>query len=528
MLTNLFKKRLTKENIITKDFLRILTNCNTEIDKDFNLIVNHRGKITMIFLGNPFEIENFFNNETLRSNPTQKRLIFISSKKNIFEKKDKVALINSKLNNFLLIQNSVNINFEICYKNSGDKKNLWASELYNDINDLNKSAYWTNLKFSKKNNLKLVENKSIKEKVYLVGVSDNSQNDLDYSMDELNELCSSLDKIVVGSKTQVRKKYDTTTLIGKGVLNEILLEAKFYNADKIIFNKELLPHQAKKISNTTTINICDRTSLILEIFEKNAKSKEAHIQIELARLKYELPRLIGTVKNYSQIAGGIRSKGPGEKKLEQKRRYLRKRIKDLEREINNLSKRRSLTRSQRERNQMISATLIGYTCAGKSTLFNKLTRSNVTESTKAFSTLNPTTRKTYISAETQILLSDTVGFISDLPKDLVSSFRATLEEIGQSDILIHVVDLSDINFEEKILSVEKTLKDTGLEFNKIITVYNKIDLVTDQNKIIYKNSSPQQCVSSSTGEGIDQFKIFLDNNIKELKRNLQIKISANF
>ena len=305
-------------------------------------------------------------------------------------------------------------------------------------------------------------------------------------------------------------------MIGKGILKDILLEAKFYNANKIIFNKELLPHQSKKISSMTNIKISDRTELILEIFEKNAKSKEAHTQIELAKLKYELPRLIGFGKGFSQITGGIRSKGPGEKKLEQRRRYLRKRINELEKQIDNLSRRRGLNRTQRLRNQLITATLVGYTCAGKSTLFNKLTKSNVAESTKAFSTLNPTTRKTYLSEDTQILLSDTVGFITDLPKDLISSFRATLEEIGQSDILIHVVDVNDNNYEEKISSVENTLDIAGLQYSKKIIVFNKIDLIQIDKKEILKKMFPKQCISSYTSEGLSDLKKYIDQEIKEI------------
>ena len=283
----------------------------------------------------------------------------------------------------------------------------------------------------------------VNEKIYLVGISITNKKDLNNSMAELRELSKSLGKEVVGSDFQIRKTYDSKTLIGKGFLADVLLEAEYLGASKIIFNKELLPFQSKEISKQTYMKISDRTELILEIFKKNAQSKEAHIQIELARLKYELPRIAGTGKNFSQISGGISSKGPGEKKIEQRRRYLRKRINELEKQIDNLSRRRELNRTQRLRNQLITATLVGYTCAGKSTLFNKLTKSNVVESTKAFSTLNPTTRKTYLSEDTQILLSDTVGFITDLPKDLISSFRATLEEIGQSDVLIHVVDAND-------------------------------------------------------------------------------------
>ena len=160
--------------------------------------------------------------------------------------------------------------------------------------------------------------------------------------------------------------------------------------------------------------------------------------------------------------------------------------------------------------------MVGYTCAGKSTLFNKLTKSNVVESTKAFSTLNPTTRKTYLSEDTQILLSDTVGFITDLPKDLISSFRATLEEIGQSDVLIHVVDVNDNNYEEKISSVENTLDIAGLQYSKKIIVFNKIDLIQIDKKEILKKMFPKQCISSYTSEGLSDLKKYIDQEIKEI------------
>ena len=491
-------------------------NCNNLIDKDFNLIINHRGKVSMIFIGSPWMIEDYFSNESIKSSPSQKRLIFITKKQNGFEKRDKVSLINSKLNNFLLISNSLNSNYEVVYKAKSQIKKLWRSEKYDDINKLNSCPFWQNFNNIKREKIKLVENKHDSEKVYLVNVSNIDSTDLKYSKEELIELCISLNKSIVGSKQQLRKGFDASTMIGKGILKDILLEAKFYNANKIIFNKELLPHQSKKISSMTNIKISDRTELILEIFEKNAKSKEAHTQIELAKLKYELPRLIGFGKGFSQITGGIRSKGPGEKKLEQRRRYLRKRINELEKQIDNLSRRRGLNRTQRLRNQLITATLVGYTCAGKSTLFNKLTKSNVVESTKAFSTLNPTTRKTYLSEDTQILLSDTVGFITDLPKDLISSFRATLEEIGQSDVLIHVVDVNDKNYEEKISSVENTLDIAGLQYSKKIIVFNKIDLIQIDKKEILKKMFPKQCISSYTSEGLSDLKRYIDQEIKEI------------
>ena len=481
------------------------------------MVINHRGKVDLIYLGEIWELEDYtvlkFGDKNIQNT---KRLITISNRKNDFQKNEKVSLINSKFINYLLIRRTTKENnlFTICYKNSNlESKSFWKIDTFNDINALNEESLWT-LNNNKHISTKQPKINKVNEKIYLVGISITNKKDLNNSMAELRELSKSLGKEVVGSDFQIRKTYDSKTLIGKGFLADVLLEAEYLGASKIIFNKELLPFQSKEISKQTYMKISDRTELILEIFKKNAQSKEAHIQIELARLKYELPRIAGTGKNFSQISGGISSKGPGEKKIEQRRRYLRKRINLLEKQINDLSQRRMQNRSKREKNELFSATLIGYTCAGKSTLFNKLTKSNVVESTKPFSTLNPTTRRTYISNETEILLSDTVGFITDLPEDLISSFRATLEEINQSDLLIHIVDCSEDNFEEKIMSVEDTLIRTKLINHKRIIIFNKIDLINSETLNYIESKYHQPCVSSTKNLGINDARLEIEKIIQ--------------
>ena len=414
--------------------------------------------------------------------------------------------------------------FSLCTKNNNKESNLWLTKDFKDINELNDENFWS----IEDNNESSPDKDSIshtkKERVYLAIVENKSKRDLDKSLDQLEELCKSLGKKIVGYKTQLRKTFDSRTLIGKGVLDEILLESKYHDASSIIFNHELSPIQSKEISKLTNIKISDRTELILEIFEKNAQSKEAHTQIELARLKYELPRItgfgyVGTFKkDFSQIAGGIRSKGPGEKKSEQRKRYIRKRINILEKQISDLSRRRFQTRTNREKNELFSASLIGYTCAGKSTLFNKLTKSKVVESTKPFSTLNPTTRKTYLSNNLEILLTDTVGFISDLPDDLISSFRATLEEINESDILIHIVDSSGPDLDEKIYSVEETLLKTNLIKHPRIIVFNKIDLISEEEIESIKTKYSQPVISSLKSEGITELRKFIEDFINSNSR----------
>ena len=523
-LLSLFRKKIGNSLIISKDFLNYLVDVHESIDKNINLVINHKGKVDLIFIGEIWEVEDYtvlkFRDKNIENS---KRLITISSRKKDFQKNEKVSLINSKFINYLLIRKNNNNNlFSICYKNNEkNSETFWKTDSYNDINLLNDESSWNFIqtKSPKKKNSK--ENR-LKEKVYLIGISLLNKNEIENSMEELKELAESLDLEVVGSKYQIKKEYDSKTLVGKGFLSDVLLEAEYLDANKIIFNKELLPFQSKELSKLTYMKISDKTELILDIFRKNAQSKEAHIQIELAKLKYELPRLAGIGKNLSQIGGGMGTKGPGEKKIEQRRRYLRKRINLLEKQIETLSNRRNQNRLKREKNDLFSATLIGYTCAGKSTFFNKLTKSNVIESTKPFSTLNPTTRRTYISNDLEILLSDTVGFITDLPEDLLSSFRATLEEIRKSDLLIQIVDCSEKNFEEKIISVEDTLIKTRLIDHKRIIIFNKADLISDETLKYIQDKYQQPCVSSINNFGLQEAKVEIEGIVKSYLKNVNV------
>ena len=515
-LSSLLRKKIIGEVLISKEFLKSLSLVHDLLKRNLNLVINHRGKVDQIFIGGIWELETHLNSKfNVKNGPSNKRLVSITDRKNEFEKKDKVTLINSKFRNFLLIKregNDRNI-FSLCHKNISNTTSLWSINNFNDLNKLNEEMMWGMDTEGKDSSSRLILNNSELEKVYLVIVSTKSKKELENSLSELTELCTSLRKEVVGYKTQLRKSYNPTTLIGKGALSEVLLESKYHDVSSIIFNQELLPLQSKEISKLTSIKISDRTEIILKIFQKNAQSKEAHTQIELAQLKYELPRLAGRGKQFSQIAGGIGSKGPGEKKIEQRKRYIRKRINIIEKQINKLSQRRFRNRSNRDKNQLLAATLIGYTCAGKSTLFNRLTKSKVTESTKPFSTLNPITRRTYLSNNTEILLTDTVGFISNLPEDLISSFRATLEEINASDILIHVADASDPDLEDRIFSVEETLLKTKLIDHPRILVLNKIDLLTPNQRKMLEIKYRQPMVSSSNSYGISNLREFIEQFI---------------
>ncbi|HML95701.1 MAG TPA: GTPase HflX [Thermodesulfobacteriota bacterium] len=314
-----------------------------------------------------------------------------------------------------------------------------------------------------------------REGVMLVGFSTKFRSEAEESLEELRSLAQSANKAVLAATVQTRKMPDPRYLIGKGKLGEAILEAKQVGARKLIFDVELTPAQVKSISDETNLEVMDRTQLILEIFARHATTAEGKLQVKLAQFKYNLPRLVGRGVELSQLGGGIGTRGPGEKKLEEERRRIRKQIELLEKEISQLSRRRERTREKRKETGIPTITFIGYTNVGKSTLFNALTGSGVVAENKLFSTLVPTTRKIMLPGGREVLITDTVGFISDLPKELVNAFRATLEELGGSTLLLHVADASDPMVEERVESVDKILEQTGYESIPRVIVLNKAD-----------------------------------------------------
>jgi GTP-binding protein HflX len=324
------------------------------------------------------------------------------------------------------------------------------------------------------------QRQSSRDRVILVGVTTGSVFDAQESMAELEELATSADVIVLDKIIQRRPQIDSKTVLGKGKLNELLVRAMQLGADLIVFDTELSPAQIRSISEATDFKIIDRAQLILDIFAQRAQSREGKMQVELAQLKYMLPRLIaGQDSAFSRLAGGIGGRGPGETKLETDRRRVRDKINHLEKQIDDLSRQRAERRRTRLRREAPIVSLVGYTNAGKSTLLNTLTNSKVFAEQKMFATLDPTSRRLRLPIEREIIINDTVGFIRDLPPALIAAFRATLEEINESDLLLHVVDGANPRWEQQIESVENIL--TELKLNEIprLIVFNKADLLDD-------------------------------------------------
>jgi len=296
-------------------------------------------------------------------------------------------------------------------------------------------------------------------------------------VDELRELCLTAGVRVMGVIEARRPEPDPKYLLGRGKLEDVLVRAMQLDANVLIFDPDLSPGQAHAIADFTDLRVIDRTMLILDIFAQRAKSRDGKLQVELAQLRYRLPRLDEKNTMMSRLTGGIGGRGPGETKLEVNRRRARERVTRLEREIERFSQQRAGRRAARTRRRLPVVAIVGYTNAGKSTLLNTLTQSDVLAEDRLFATLDPTTRRLRFPREREVIIADTVGFIRDLPRDLAQAFRATLEELDEADLLLHVVDAADPDHGEQMAAVERILGDLGLAETPRLVVMNKMDLI---------------------------------------------------
>lgn len=346
------------------------------------------------------------------------------------------------------------------------------------------------------------------EKLLLVSV-DTGEGDADESLEELCELTRTAGGIVAGTVRQKRRSIDPATCIGAGKLEEIKEYAKTLDADIVVFDLELSPTQTRNIESATEAVVIDRTTLILDIFAKHARTAEGKLQVEIAQLKYKLPRLTGKGVEMSRLGGGIGTRGPGETKLETDRRYLRERINTLEKRLKELEARRQNMRERRRKDRVICAAIVGYTNAGKSTLLNKLTKADVLAENKLFATLDPTARALRLPDGRSITLIDTVGFIRRLPHKLIDAFKSTLEEVKFADLVINVCDAgsADVKTHKEVTeSILKELECTA----PIITAYNKCDneipaLIADENDAVF--------ISALTGKNLDKLLEIISEKI---------------
>lgn len=347
-----------------------------------------------------------------------------------------------------------------------------------------------------------------KEKYIEIAVTDGYDMDaVKSSLDELARLLDTAGAESVYQLTQTMESPSPATYIGKGKIDELREFIDAFDADGVISDDELTPAQMGNLEQALNVKVIDRTMLILDIFAQHATTREGKIQVEMAQLQYKSSRLSGSAGvAMSRLGGGIGTRGPGESKLETDRRRIRDRISSLRKQLKEMEKNRENTRKSREKNQIPVFAIVGYTNAGKSTLLNALTGSSVLEEDALFATLDPTTRRMYLGDGWQILLTDTVGFISKLPHNLIDAFHSTLEEAKYADYIIHVIDSSDPSLERNMDVVYKTLNDLQITGKPILTVFNKDDIAENAHPLFDRHADLSVHISAKTGQGIDQLK----------------------
>src|SRR5438552_13622102 len=371
------------------------------------------------------------------------------------------------------------------------------------------------------------------ERALLIGLEKKgvSKWDLQDSLEELRELANSAGAEVVDTVTQKLQKPTAPYYIGRGKAESIKESCQNQQVTSVIFNDELSPAQGRNLENLLSRKVLDRTQLILDIFAQRARSREGRLQIELAQLQYLLPRLTRMWSHLSRQSGGIGTRGPGETQLEVDRRRVQERIARLERELEAVRKHRAVQRQGRKRHQWPVAAVVGYTNAGKSTLLNLLTGAGVLTEDKLFATLDPTTRSFMLPNKQRLLLTDTVGFFRKLPHTLIESFKATLEEVNEADLLIHVVDLSHSRLDENIEAVDTVIKELGAYGKQMLVVLNKIDALKSQELIpIYLEKFPGSvAISARTGHGTEELALALQNALSSwrLRSHYRVPLSES-
>jgi len=346
------------------------------------------------------------------------------------------------------------------------------------------------------------------------------------SLAELGRLAETAGLTVLDSQLQMRRKFDGRYVIGKGKLQQILIRAMQLGAEALVFDRELQPSQLRNIATDTELKVVDRTQLILDIFAQRARSREGKLQVELAQLRYRRPRLAVMPTAMSRLTGGIGGRGPGETKLEINRRRAGERQTRLEAQLRKLSRNRQLRRSRRQRAGLPQVALIGYTNAGKSTLLNKLTRSEVDAANVLFATLDPTSRRLRFPREREVIITDTVGFIRDLPSELVEAFRSTLEEALVAQLILHVVDASSPEMETHLSAVATTLEGLGAEDTPQMLVLNKADRLTADQRAEIQQRHGGVCVSATTGEGLAELLVELERRLFRQRQAVAARVAA--
>ncbi|HTO98913.1 MAG TPA: GTPase HflX [Myxococcales bacterium] len=504
------RRRVLQRELVSPELARHLTELSREIGRQLGVLINRRGEVTQVIVGDARQLvlPDIGRARAGQARLRGLRLVHTHLKDEPLTRDDLTDLVLLRLDAVAAVvaredglPGKVYLATLLPWNISGDLYRLQeAPSLYELQFDAQAQIGALEQEMARVAPVRAV---GVAGRALLVGVHTGDRAAAEASLLELRELARTADVQVLDAILQGRREIDPRTLVGEGKLQEILVRSMALGADLLVFDRNLTPSQARHIGEATALRILDRTQLILDIFAQRAQSADGKLQVELAQLKYLLPRLVGRDDSLSRLAGGIGGRGPGETKLEIDRRRVRERIAALEERIDRLSSDRATRRRQRNRAGVPVISIVGYTNAGKSTLLNALTNASVLAEDKLFATLDPTSRRLRFPRDREVIITDTVGFIRDLPRDLVAAFRATLEELQDADLLLHVVDASDGRHDEQAEAVERVLGTLGVEGTPRLLVYNKADRAPEAARTLALREEGV-AVSSLTREGFPE------------------------
>ena len=527
---NLYRRRVDPSAAVSFDLAKAMGDVSTEIGEPISVLLDRRGRVATVAVGDAdlTPIPPRFGEAESRL--AGLRLVHVHLKPGGLSGADLTALFLNRLDAMVAIDVDRDERGGVVLGNAyfaqvappTSEEEDWLIDEPRSVRELESIDVLERIRALEEEMARAFSAREVErssaERAVLVGL-DTGEGTLEAEarLDELAELVASAGATVAYASLQRKSRPDPRTLVGAGKLQELVSKAYHEDADLLVFDRELSPAQAREIEAETKLKVLDRTQVILDIFAQNAQGRQAQVQVELAQLQYQLPRLAGRGEALSRLGGGIGTRGPGETKLEVDRRRIRDRITALEDEVDTISRRRAETRKTRNESEVPVIALVGYTNAGKSTLFNALAKSDATMRNALFATLRPTSREGWLPAMGQwgeaVVYTDTVGFIRDLPDELVNAFRATLEELHDADVLLHVVDGATPGAADRVDAVERILDELELD-NPRIVVINKSDAAHPQTLEQLEVRYDALSVSAIDGSGIAELKALLAKRIE--------------